>query len=117
MPTITDNIYRSNVLLYRLMRMNKRIVRGGTQIEVPLLYKRFSTGGAYSGFEQFAVAPQDTIKSAAFNWKQYQVTWAVDGLTLIKVDSPESIANFLVLQSQQAYMEMAGDQGAGKFVE
>lgn len=117
MPTVTDNIYRSNVLLYRLLRMNKRIVRGGTQIEIPLLYKRFSTGGAYSRYEQFAVAPQDTIKNAAFNWKQYQVTWAVDGLTLIQTDSPESIANFLVLQSQQAYMEMAENLAGGLFAD
>lgn len=115
MPTITDNIYRSNVLLYRLIRMAKRIVRGGTQIEVPLLYARFNTGGSYRGYDVFNTTPSDTIKNAVFDWKQYYVSWSVDGLTLIKVDSPDAIANFLVLQSQQAYMEMAEYLAQGIF--
>lgn len=115
MPQITDQIYGSNVLLYRLMKGNKRMVQGGTQIEVPLLYKRFNTGGAYTGFDVFNTTPHDTIKNAVFNWKQHQVTWSVDGLTLLKADSPLAIANFLTLQSQQAYMEMAENLAAGIF--
>lgn len=107
LPTITDNIYRSITILYRLMKMNRRSIQGGTQIEVPLLYQRFSTGGMYRGFSRFNTTPSDTIKNAVFDWKQAQVTWSVDGLTLIKVDSPESIANFLTLQSTQATMELA----------
>lgn len=115
MPQITDQIYGSNVLLYRLMKGNKRMVQGGTQIEVPLMYKRFSTGGAYSGYDVFDTTPHDTIRNAVFNWKQHQVTWSVDGLTMLKADSPLAIANFLTLQSQQAYMEMAENLAAGLF--
>lgn len=115
MPTITDNIYASNVLLYRLMKANRRIVRGGTQIEVPLMYQRFNTGGPYSGYEVLNTTPSDTIKNAVFDWKQHYVTWSVDGLTMIKVDSPDAIANFLTLQSQQAYMEMAENLARGLF--
>lgn len=115
MPQITDQIYGSNVLLYRLMKGNKRMVQGGTQIEVPLMYKRFTTGGAYSGYDVFDTTPHDTIRNAVFNWKQHQVTWSVDGLTMLKADSPLAIANFLTLQSQQAYMEMAENLAAGLF--
>jgi hypothetical protein len=115
MPTITDNVYASNVLLYRLMRANKRLVRGGTQIEAPLMYQRFNTGGSYRGYDVFNTTPSDTIKNAVWDWKQYYVTWAVDGLTMIKVDSPDAIANFLTLQSQQASMEMAENLAAGLF--
>ena len=115
MPQITDQIYGSNVLLYRLMKGNKRMVQGGTQIEVPLMYKRFSTGGAYSGYDVFDTTPHDTIRNAVFNWKQHQVTWSVDGLTMLKADSPLAIANFLTLQSQQAYMEMAENLATGLF--
>jgi hypothetical protein len=113
MPQITDQIYGSNVLLYRLMKGNKRMVQGGTQIEVPLMYKRFTTGGAYSGYDVFDTTPHDTIRNAVFNWKQHQVTWSVDGLTMLKADSPLAIANFLTLQSQQAYMEMAENLAVG----
>jgi len=115
LPQITDQIYASNVLLYRLMKGNKRIVQGGTQIEVPLMYARFNTGGPYSGYQPFNTTPSDTIKNAAFDWKQQYVTWAVDGLTMIRVDSPEAIANFLTLQSQQAIMEMAENLAVGLF--
>ena len=113
MPQITDQIYGSNVLLYRLMKGNKKMVQGGTHIEVPLLYSRWSTGGAYSGYDVFDTTPHDTIKNATFNWKQHQVTWSVDGLTMLKADSPLAIANFLTLQSQQAYMEMAENLANG----
>lgn len=115
MPTITDNVYQSNVLLYRLMRANKRLVRGGTQIEAPLMYQRFNTGGAYRGYDVFNTTPSDTIKNAVWDWKQHYVTWAVDGLTMIKVDSPDAIANFLTLQSQQASMELAENLANGLF--
>lgn len=115
MPQITDQIYGSNVLLYRIMKGNKRMVQGGTQIEIPLLYKRWTTGGAYSGYDTFDTTPHDTIRNAVFNWKQHQVTWSVDGLTMLKADSPLAIANFLTLQSQQAYMEMAENLATGLF--
>jgi len=92
MPQITDQVYGSNVLLYRLMKGNKRMVQGGTQIEVPLMTKRFTTGGAYSGYDVFDTTPHDTVQNAVFNWKQHQVTWSVDGLTMLKADSPLAIA-------------------------
>jgi hypothetical protein len=114
-PQITDNIYNSNVLLYRLMRANKKVIRGGTQIDAPLMYQRFNTGGAYRGYDVFNTTPSDTIRSAQWDWKQHYVTWAVDGLTMIRVDSPESIANFLRLQSDQAAMEMGENLAAGLY--
>lgn len=113
LPQITDQIYQSNILLKRIMQGNKRMVQGGTHIEVPLMYGRWSNGGAYTGMDQFNPLPQDTIKNATFNWKQHQVSWAVDGLTLIRADSPDAIANFLTLQSQQAYMEIAENLANG----
>jgi hypothetical protein len=113
MPEIVDNIYNSNPIFFRLNKMNKRIVRGGTQIEVPLMYARFSAGGAYRGFDELTITPSDTIKNGAWDWKQYHVPVAVDGLTLIKTDSPQAIANFLTQYFAQAQMEMAELLGAG----
>ncbi len=115
LPQITDQIYASNILLYRLMKGNKRMIQGGTQIEVPLMYSRFQAGGTYRGAERLSTTPSDTIKNAVFDWKQHYVPWSVDGLTLIKVDSPDAIANWLTLQSQQAYMEMAENLANGLF--
>lgn len=113
MPEIVDNIYQDNVVLFRLNAANKKIITGGTQIEVPLMYSRFTTGGSYSGYDVLATVPQDTIKNGAWDWKQYAVLVVVDGLTLIKTDSPQSIANYITQYFAQAEMEMAQNLGTG----
>lgn len=116
-PEITDNIYGSNVLFFRLNAANKKSVQGGTQIEVPLMYQRFSAGGPYQGFDVLDVAPSDTIKNGALDWKQYYVPVSIDGLTLVKVDSPLAIANTIKVQFEQAQMEMAEWLGTGLYTD
>ena len=106
LPEITDNIYHSNPIWFRLYKANKRIVRGGTQIEVPLMYSRFNSGGMYTGYDMLDLTPQDTVKNGAWDWKQAYVPVVVDGLTLIKTDSPEAIADYVRLYFTQAEMEM-----------
>lgn len=118
MPEITDNVYlNNNALLYRLIRGNKRMIQGGTQIEIPLLYKRFNVGGTYRGFDTLNTAPQDTVRNAYVEWKQHYVSFAIDGLTLIKTDSPLAIANIINMQGQQMYMEMGENLSAGIFAD
>lgn len=112
MPTVVDNIYGSNALFYRA-RASGRMINGGTQIEVPIMYSQLGSGGAYSGFDVLNVAPSDTIKNAAFDWKQHYVPITLDGKTLIRLDSPEAIANGVKLQFQQAEEQMATNIGAG----
>lgn len=117
MPQITDQIYHSNVLFYRLDSSNKRVVKGGFQIEVPLMYSQMTSAGWYQGFDLLDTTPQDTIKNAAFDWKQTYVTVTIDGLSLIKNDSPESIASVISSQFQQARMQMEETLGAGIFTD
>lgn len=112
LPVIADNIYDSNLLFFRLNRMGKRMVQGGTQIEVPLMYSRMAAGGFYQGYDLLDVSPTDSIKNAAFDWKQAYVPVSVDGLTLIKTDQPEAIANFITQYFQQAEMELSEVLGA-----
>lgn len=111
LPTITDNVYHSNVLLFRMYRANKRLVQGGFQIEFPLMYSQMAAGGSYQGFDLLDVSPTDAIKNGALDWKQYYVPVSVDGLTLIKTDQPEAIANFLTQYFAQAEMQMADNLG------
>ena len=115
LPDVVDNVYNNNLLFFRLNQANKKIVRGGTQIEVPLMYQQFAAGGAYTGFEPLDTSPSDTVKNGAWDWKQYYVPVTVDGLTLIKTDSPEAIADFIRLYFAQAEMEMSRILGAGLF--
>lgn len=115
LPEIVDNIYASNPLFFRMSAANKRTVQGGTQIEVPLMYARFAAGGPYQGYEILNVAPSDTVKNGALDWKQHYVPVTIDGLTLIKTDSPQSIANIIRLLFAQARMEMAENLAVGLY--
>ena len=112
-PTLVDNVYRSNLMFFRLNARNKKVLQGGLQIEVPLVYARFVAGGFYQGFDLLDVSPSDTVKNAAFDWKQAYVPVSVDGLTLIRADSPEAIVNFLSFYFEQAQTELAEIMGAG----
>lgn len=113
MPEFTDNVYSDNPVFFRMNSANKRVVQGGTQIEMPLMYKRFSNGGSYRGFQVLNVAPNDTVLSGAWDWKQYYVPVTIDGLTLLKLNSPEAVADAVSLSFAQAEMEMAANLGAG----
>lgn len=114
-PEITDNVYNSNPLFFRLNTAKKVVVRGGYQVEVPLMYSRFAAGGAYSGLDLLDVSPSDTVRNAAFDWRQYYVPVTVDGLTLIKTDSPEAIADFIRIYFAQAEMELSTFLGDGLY--
>jgi hypothetical protein len=114
MPQVTDNVYvKNNALLFRMIRSGKRVIQGGTHIEVPVLYRRFTTGGPYRGYDIIDVAPQDTVRNVYIDWKQHSVPFAVSELDLIKADSPLAIANLLTLLGQQSYMEMGENLSFG----
>lgn len=112
-PTLVDNVYRSNLMFFRLNARNKKILQGGLQIEIPLVYTRFAAGGWYQGFDLLDVSPSDTVKNAAFDWKQAYAPVSVDGLTLIRADSPEAVVNFLSFYFENAQTELAEILGAG----
>lgn len=112
-PTLVDNVYRSNLMFFRLNARNKKMLQGGYQIEIPLVYTRFAAGGFYQGFDMLDISPSDTVKNAAFDWKQAWVPVTVDGLTLIRTDSPEAVVNFLSFQFEQAQTELAEILGSG----
>lgn len=113
MPEVVDFVYRSNVVTFRLLSQNKKLVQGGTQIEIPAMYQGFSNGGPYQGYDLLDVAPNDTVKNLAFDWKQQYVPVSVDRLTLIKANSPEAVANLLGVYFEQAQMEMVDNVGTG----
>lgn len=113
MPEITDVVYNANPVFFRINKANRKVIRGGTQIEFPLMYRRFTNGGPYQGYDLLDVSPNDTVKNGAWDWKQQYVPVTVDGLTLIKTDSPEAIANFIRLYFAQAEIEMAENLATG----
>jgi hypothetical protein len=112
-PTLVDNVYRSNLMFFRLNARNRKVLQGGLQIEIPLVFSKFAAGGFYQGFDELDITPSDTVKNAAFDWKQAYSPVTVDGLTLIRVDSPEAVVNFLGFQFEQAQTDLADILGTG----
>ncbi len=113
LPEIADNVYNSNPLFFRLNQSNRKVIQGGYQIELPLMYTTMAAYGFYQGYDLLDVTPTDSVQNCVFTWKQADVIVSVDGLTLIKTDSPEAIANLVSLQFQQAEMQMSDLLGGG----
>jgi hypothetical protein len=108
---VVDNVYLAIPAFFRLNAMNKKIVQGGFQVEVPLMFSKFAAGGFYQGYDLLDITPSDTVKNAAFDWKQAYVPVTVSGLDLIRADSPEAVVNLLRLQFEQAQMQLADQIG------
>ncbi len=108
---IVDAAYRGNALLFRWVRARKKHVRGGSQIEVPVLHQRLGSGQAYSGYDEITMSAPDVVKNLAFDWKQVAVPWLIDGLTLAMFDSPESVVDILSFHKETIEMEMADTLG------
>jgi hypothetical protein len=113
LPRIVDNVYGSNPLFFRWWNSNKMTYQGGTQIEGPLMYAPMAAGGPYQGYQLLNVAPTDSVKNFALNWRQYYVPVTVDGLTLLRADSPLAVADLLATQFKQAEMQMCDNLGTG----
>jgi hypothetical protein len=113
MPSLFDNVYNSNAMFFRLNALNKKIVQGGIQFEVPLIFQRWSNGGFYTGYDLLDVTPADTVKNGAWDWRQAEVAISVSGLDLIRADHPDAVVNLLSFQFENAQMEIAEILGAG----
>ena len=114
-PRIVDNIYGSNVLFARWNKMNKIVIKGGTQIEVPLMYSKMAAGGWYQGYQLLNVQPTDSIQNGALAWKQAYSAVTVDGLTLLRTDGADSIVDYIATQFKQAEMDLFDTLGGGLF--
>ena len=112
LPTVTDNVYASVLMFFRLNSRGKKMVQGGYQIEAPLDWSRFAAGGWYQGFDALDVSPSDVVKNAAWDWKFADVPVTIDGPSLIKSDSPEAVVNTLQFLFTAAESEMATVIGA-----
>jgi hypothetical protein len=106
-PKIVDHTFGRNGLLFRLLAGNKVLVQGGTQIEQPAILSQPTVGGWYSGYEPMDVSAFDVIKSPSWDWKQASVPIVVSTRDLAKANSPEAVANLLVVQTKLAEMRMA----------
>jgi hypothetical protein len=106
LPDFIDNVYLNSPMYFRLAKSNRISLGGGLQIEQPILASRLLTGGAYQGYDVLDVAPSDTMRTAAWDWKQYYTNVTIDGLTELRVDTPAAIADYVMTYFDQARMDL-----------
>ena len=115
MSDIIDLAYDGNPLFYRIHNSNRRMVDGGPHIEQPVMVSKFNAGGAFSDLETLDMTPQDTLRTVAWDWKEKYVPVAFSNLTMVKLNTADSIANGVEVQVQQAAMTMADLLGDGLY--
>lgn len=108
---VVDLVYESNPLFQRWNQGRRLAIPGGYQIEVPLIHRKFTIGGAYSGWDVNDVSPQDNAITAAWPYAQNMTAVSVDTGTLARFNSPEGAYDGLKVIFEQAKMDLADKIG------
>jgi len=90
---VTDNYFKGNAFLMRLLRSPKPFT-GGTKIREVLWHSRLN-GGAYEGTGPYNTAHKEIHTAAFFYWKKYYVWVAVTGDDELTVTGPEEIVDMV----------------------
>lgn len=99
---LTDNIFTDRPLSMWLMEKQRtRMLSGGVDIVEPLIYAG-GQAGAYSGYDQINITPQDGLTAAKFDWKQLYATIAISGIEEAQNNGKEAFINLLEAKVMQA---------------
>jgi len=99
-PVLVDNIFKSNILTYSMLRKSKP-VSGGYKIRQPIEYDKYdddgtdATAGFYTGTNQMNYGHKDFITAAEYNWVQAYATAQISGLEENTNDGPEKVVDLL----------------------
>jgi hypothetical protein len=100
--TLTDNVFKSRVLLWWLTEKNRvRKLSGGVEIIEPLIYAEGQTG-SYGEWDSIAIVPQEGLSAAQYPWRQLFATIAISGLEEAQNNGEEAIINLLDAKVMQA---------------
>lgn len=105
--TVSDNVFKSHVLLSELKKNAYVKTDGGTKILEPLMYKKKVNGGAYSGYDKLNVDPEDTTTNAEFEYRQYAETVTISGIEQAQNSGEPKMVNMLTTRVQAAELSMA----------
>ena len=100
--TLTDNIFKSRVLLWWLTEKNSvRKLSGGVDIVEPLIYAE-GQAGSYGEWDVINIVPQEGISAARYPWRQLFATIAISGLEEAQNNGEEMVINLLRAKVMQA---------------
>ena len=106
--SISDNIYQDHVALNH-MKANggTKKYTGGTKIRVPLMYETNSTVKAFTGQDSLDLTYQDTVDTAEYDYKFYNVSITFTLTDELKNSGKEAVLDILEAKIKQAEMSLA----------
>jgi hypothetical protein len=113
-PKLVDNIYNSNVLLFRLRNKGPKL-DGGTKILQPIIFAENGNGGAYAPTDALAPAATDEITAAEYDWRYYWTGIKIDNAQVLKSQGMNSVVNLLESKVRIAEKTMAKNLCTGLF--
>ena len=119
-PTLTDNIFKKNVLLNHMQENSGvKYEDGGRQIVEPLMYGTNSSVQAFSGTDTLDLTYQEGIDAAVYDWKMYNVSVVItkeDELKNKGTSMVKSLIKAKIMQAENSLMERINNDlfnGAG----
>ena len=106
-PTLTDNIFKSNPLYFKLYKSDAvKKQDGGASIIVPIMYGTNKTVAWYEGDEQIDVSVQEGITAAKYAWCQLAGSISIDRKTRRMNSGRSQLINLITSKIKQAEMSL-----------
>lgn len=112
-----DAIFDAIPLWDVLNKRSKITRRGGTRLLEPLLYAKSTSGGSYSGWDPFNIAPQEGLTNAEYQWKYYYWTATINGQEETENSGEAQMINLLEAKYDQAKMSFVDVLGRDIFLD
>jgi len=99
-PQLRDNIFTSNVVMFRLLKNSRPAT--GVKILEPLIYAK-GISDFYDAYDILSIEPKEKITAAEFPWKQAYASMVISGLDEeVKNVGPEAVFNLIKVEAQIA---------------
>ena len=108
-PALKDQIYESNILLYRLLKKADNVGAkiGGTKVIEPLEYALSTKVGSYSKGDALTAADEEFITAAEFDWKREHADLYIDGLEELENRGSARVIDLVAAKMKSASKSLA----------
>lgn len=116
-PALKDQIYESNILLYRLLSKADNVGAkiGGTKIIEPLEYAKSTKVGSFSKGDSLTSADEEFITAAEFDWKREHADLYIDGLEELENRGSARVIDLVAAKMKSASKSLADDMATQLF--
>lgn len=118
-PKVTDNVLDGDVFGMELLKGQREATGwgevSGAFLGVPIKYQTSSSGGWYTGYDQFLTAQSNTRVLATYSPKQLYYSVIVSGIQQAVNQGPKRILDLLQTEMQSVADDMADTFGTGAY--